>query len=184
MNQCVLIAGCSGGGKSTLLTELAARGFAVVEEPGRRIVRQELGGTGDALPWINLEAFAQRAIALSIEDHAAAVKRPGWTFFDRGLVDAAAALQHATGELLREDLLAAHRYHDRVFLTPPWPEIYENDPERKHGLAEAIGEYERISALLPKLGYEAVILPKVSVSERADFLLASLRSDAASVAHE
>ncbi len=72
MNRRILITGCSGGGKSTLLAELAARGFSVVEEPGRRIVREELESRGDALPWVNLAAFAQRAIALSIEDHAAA----------------------------------------------------------------------------------------------------------------
>lgn len=180
MKTCVLITGCSGGGKSTLLAELAARGFSVVEEPGRRIVREELESKGDALPWVNLAAFAQRAIALSIEDHTAASQRAGWTFFDRGLVDAVAALQHATGEPLREDLLAGHRYHSQVFLTPPWPEIYENDAERKHRLADAIAEYERISALLPKLGYEVVILPKVSVSERADFLFNVLAEKAPS----
>lgn len=179
-DKCVLITGCSGGGKSTLLGELAARGFSVVEEPGRRIVRQELENGGDALPWINLEAFARRAIALSMEDHASACMRPGWTFFDRGLVDAAAALHHATGEPLREDLLAAHRYHNRVFLTPPWPDIFENDPERKHGLADAIAEYERIAALLPTVRYDAVTLPKTSVSLRADFLLACLQSAASS----
>lgn len=174
MNKCVLITGCSGGGKSTLLAALAERGFSVVEEPGRRIVRQELERRGDALPWTNLAAFAQRAIALSIADHAEAAQLPGWTFFDRGLPDAAAALQHATGEPLREDLLAAHRYHDHVFITPPWPEIYVNDPERKHGLEEAVAEYERISGLLPRLGYDVVILPKVSVSERVGFLLQHL----------
>ncbi len=184
MKTCVLITGCSGGGKSTLLVELAARGFSVVEEPGRRIVREELESKGGDLPWINLAAFAQRAIALSIEDHAAASQRGGWTFFDRGLVDAAAALQHATGEPLREDLLATHRYHSQVFLTPPWPEIYENDAERKHGLADAVAEYERIEALLPKLDYEAVILPKVSVSERANFLLACLRGEVAPLGNE
>lgn len=177
MKTCVLITGCSGGGKSTLLVELAARGFSVVEEPGRRIVREELESKGDALPWVNLAAFAQRAIALSIEDHATASQGGGWTFFDRGLVDAAAALQHATGKLLLEDLLATHRYHSQVFLTPPWPEIYENDAERKHGLADAVAEYERITALLPKLGYDVVILPKAPVSERADFLLACLKAD-------
>lgn len=179
MKTCVLITGCSGGGKSTLLAELAARGFSVVEEPGRRIVREELESKGDALPWVNLAAFAQRATTLSIEDHATASQRGGWTFFDRGLVDAAAAFQHATGEPLREDLLAVHRYHSQVFLTPPWPEIYENDAERKHGLADAIAEYERISVLLPQLGYEPVILPKVSVSERVDFLLQHLPEAAA-----
>ena len=33
----VVISGCSGGGKSTLLSELGRRGYGTVEEPGRRI---------------------------------------------------------------------------------------------------------------------------------------------------
>src|SRR6516165_9149624 len=48
----VVISGCSSGGKSTLLAELGRRGHATVEEPGRRIVRQELAGDGSALPWV------------------------------------------------------------------------------------------------------------------------------------
>jgi len=46
----VIISGCSSGGKSTLLAELQLRGFATVEEPGRRIVREELRGDGSACP--------------------------------------------------------------------------------------------------------------------------------------
>jgi predicted ATPase len=38
LDRFVVISGCSGGGKSTLLAELARRGYRTVEEPGRRIV--------------------------------------------------------------------------------------------------------------------------------------------------
>lgn len=177
MNGRVLISGCSGGGKSTLLAELAARGFAVVEEPGRRIVGQELAGGGNALPWTDMAAFARRAIELAVADHAAASRRTGWTFFDRGLVDAAAALRHATGEPLREELVAACRYHRQVFLAPPWPQIYRADPERRHGFDDAAAEYDRLARLLPALGYEIVTLPKVPVGDRADFVLEHLSGD-------
>lgn len=174
MNGRVLITGCSGGGKSTLLAALAARGFPVVEEPGRRIVAQEHATGGNALPWTDMAAFARRAIAMAAQDHAAASARPGWIFFDRGLVDAAAALHHATGEPLRADLLAGMRYHRRVFLTPPWPDIYAADAERRHGLDDAVAEYERIAALLPTLGYQTVEIPRMPVGERADFVLERL----------
>lgn len=174
MNRSVLISGCSGGGKSTLLTELAARGYAVVEEPGRRIVSQELKGDGAALPWVDMAAFARRAIEMAIADHAAAREQTCWTFFDRGLIDAAAALQHLTGEPVLEKLSAAHRYHQTVFLTPPWPEIYATDPERRHGFDEAVAEYIRLAAVYPKLGYDVVILPKIPVAGRADFILGRL----------
>jgi predicted ATPase len=61
-----------------------------------------------------------------------------------------------------------------VFLAPPWPEIYTLDQERRHDFAEAVAEYDRLIAVYPALGYDIHVLPKVSVSERADWILASL----------
>lgn len=170
----VVLSGCSGGGKSSLLTELAERGFATVAEPGRRIVEQELQGDGAALPWVNLAAFARRALALAAADRKAAAHLPGPVFFDRGLIDAAVALEHATGHPARQTLADHGRYHSRVFLTPPWPEIYVSDPERRHGLTEATDEYDRLLAACGDLGYETIVLPKTGIADRADFVLACL----------
>lgn len=175
MDRFVVISGCSGGGKSTLLAELARRGYAVVEEPGRRIVQEELAGNGAALPWVDAAAFARRAIAMALADRErAAAQQGGWVFFDRGLIDAAAALEHITVEPALERIGQPHRYHRRVFLTPPWPEIYATDAERRHDLDAALAEYERLLRVYPALGYEVVILPKIGVSERADFILHAL----------
>src|SRR5947208_13712313 len=54
----VVISGCSGGGKSTLLIELAKRGCASVDEQGRRIVKGELEGEGSVLPCVGGVALA------------------------------------------------------------------------------------------------------------------------------
>jgi len=93
-----VISGCSSGGKSTLIAELAKRRYAVVDEPGRRIVKEELARGGSALPWVDRVAFARRAIAIALTDRAVAGSLDGWVFFDRGLIDAAAALEHMTGK--------------------------------------------------------------------------------------
>jgi predicted ATPase len=171
LNRFVVISGCSGGGKSTLLAELARRGHAVVEEPGRRIVREELTGDGAALPWVDAAAFAQLAVVMALADREAAERLDGWVFFDRGLVDAAAALEHATGEAVLERLGRAHRYHRQVFLTPPWSEIYVNDPERPHGFEAAREEYRRLLEAYAALDYAVSILPKTDVVARVDFVL-------------
>ncbi len=173
-DRLVVLSGCSGGGKSTLLAELAARGHAVVEEPGRRIVAEELAGDGSALPWVDLEAFARRTVAMAIEDRARVRGADGWVFFDRGLVDAAAALEHATGRPALAEHCRSHPYHRRVFLTPPWPEIFAADAGRRHGFDAAVEEYARLLDAYARLGYEVTILPKVGVAERADFLLGTL----------
>jgi predicted ATPase len=48
------------------------------------------------------------------------------------------------------------------------------DPERRHGLDKAIVEYHRLIVVYPSLGYEVILLPKVSVAARADFVLHTL----------
>jgi predicted ATPase len=173
-NRFVVISGCSSGGKSTLLTELSRRGYATVKEPGRRIVKEELLGNGRALPWVDQIAFARRAFTLALADLASVDKQTGWVFLDRGLIDALAAVQHLTGEPAIAATSQEHRFHRCVFLAPPWPEIYVTDTERRHSFAAAVAEYQRLLDLYPTLGYEVAILPKVSVSERADFVLSKL----------
>ncbi len=171
MDLFFVISGCSGGGKSTLLTELAHRGFAAVAEPGRRVVDAEVAGGGSALPWLDMEAFLRRAIDLAISDYAAALKTNRPTFFDRSLVDAASALEALTGEAAIARYCNDHRYAHRVFMAPPWPEIFVADDARRHGLPDAIAEYDRLAMLYPSLGYDMRVLPKSCVADRADLIV-------------
>jgi len=173
LDRFVVITGCSGGGKSTLLAELGRRGHAVVPEPGRRIVEQELAGGGANLPWSNPEGFARRAVEMARADLDGA-RGEGLVFFDRGLVDAGAALAHATGRPLPDRPGTSRSYDRTVFVAPPWPEIYGHDAARRHDLSEALEEYERLCAVYPDLGYDLVHLPRTGVGERADFVLAQL----------
>nr|WP_315591077.1 AAA family ATPase [Sphingomonas psychrotolerans] len=166
----VMISGCSGGGKSTLLAELARRGYAVVEEPGMRIVAEERLGDGSALPWVDPAAFGRRALAMSIADHRAA---RGLIFFDRGVVDASVAVT-ARGGALPADAIARCRY-DRLFLAPPWPEIYEVTDDRRHSLEQALRDYTRVRLAYLDAGYAPVMLPRDTVAARADFVLSELQ---------
>jgi predicted ATPase len=169
VDRFVVISGCSSGGKSTLIAELGKRGHVVVDEPGRRIVKEELARGGSALPWVDGVAFAHRAIAIALADRAAAGSLDGWVFFERGLIDAAAALEHMTGKPMVTAFGQANLYHRRVFVAPPWPEIYETYPERRHGLDMALAEYSRLLETYPSPGYEVLILPKAGVSKRRGF---------------
>lgn len=173
MDRFVVISGCSGGGKSTLLAELERRGYTVFEEPGRRIIAEERKGSGRALPWVNLSAFAKRAIEMSLQDRERAKSMPGIVFFDRGLIDAAAALEYVAGKPILESY-SAERYNPLVFVTPPWPEIYVGDEDRQHDLQEAVNEYERLLVAFSSLGYDIQVLPKVGVGCRADLVIQRL----------
>lgn len=170
----VLITGCSSGGKSTLLNALNHKGFATIAEPGRRIVEEEIAGAGKVLPWIDMKAFANRAIEMARADLASVENAGGVVFFDRGLVDAAVALHFADGEAYRKTLGDKLHYWPTVFLAPPWPEIYIQDKERRHGFDNASEEFYRLEAALSDLGNYVCILPKVSVKDRVEFILGKI----------
>ncbi len=170
----ILISGCSGGGKSSLLDALGRRGIQTVPEPGRRIVAEELANNGDALPWKDLRAFSQRAVAMARADLAMAERLEGQVVFDRGLVDAAVAAEFAGGAPYRQVLGDVRHYADRVFIAPPWPEIFVADAEGRHGIEAATAEYSRLFQAFEDLGYAICMLPKVSVSERVDYVLSTL----------
>ena len=170
-NHLIVISGCSGGGKSTLIAELARRGHAVIEEPGRRLLREELARGGTALPWADKAGFVRRILDLAVKDHVGAQRQDGPVFFDRSVVDALSALDHLTGEPALATLGGSYRYAQRVFLAPPWPEIYVTDDERRHAFAAAEREYHRLARDYPARGYEAIELLRLPVADPADFVL-------------
>jgi predicted ATPase len=165
----VVVSGCSGGGKSTLLAEMAARGWACFEEPGRRVVAEGL------FPWQAIAGFCARCVTLAEQDfHAAG---PGVSLFDRSFLDALIWFEQAERPVPGAVAHAVEglRYHAVVFLAPPWPEIYVQDAARRHEFAAALAEYDALCQRLPKHGYRVEILPKLPLSERADWLEARLK---------
>ena len=172
----VMISGCSGGGKSTLLAALTTRGYGVVEEPGRQVVKAQLAIGGDGLPWANVERFIALCVELAVEKWDEAQRRGGVSFFDRGIVDAVSGLQHLKLPMppAFATALETRRYHERMFMAPPWPEIFANDDERRHSFANAVAEFERLVEAYGRLGYDVVMLPKIAVEARAAFVLEQL----------
>lgn len=106
-----------------MIDALAARGYETVPEPGRRIVQQELAAGGRALPWADMASFLQRAMEVARQDLESGPDSEGWTFFDRGLIDAASGLAALGTRDLASLLPAQPAYFRLVFFTPPWREI-------------------------------------------------------------
>ena len=165
----VILTGCSGGGKSALLGELAKRGYNHTLEPGRQIVKEQLAIGGKALPWKDLDHFLELALSRCIYHFNSQVKTKELVFFDRGIVD--------TVQLNREQgthfdkAAKKFKYHKTVFMLPPWKDIYRSDKERKHSFEQAVEEYEQLLTTYKKYGYTIVIVPKDSVSKRADMII-------------
>ena len=150
---------------------------AVIEEPGRRIVQEQTRTGGQALPWLDMTAFLRGAIDLALNNHANAPRsNTQWVFFDRGLIDAAAAPRHWTA------LLFWTRLPSRIATTRAsfWP---------RRGLKSMCRTKNAVTAWMKRglnsSGFSAPIqrwamrvsrLPKIRVAQRADFVLDTLAS--------
>ena len=146
-------------------------GFTTIQEPGRRIVAEEMAGPGDALPWVHMKAFARRAIEVAISDLEAAQFLNDIVFFDRGMIDAAVALAHSGGPTIQEILGETLIYERRVYIVPPWRQLFAEDAERRHSFYAAVQEHHRIEQALDSFGYLRTEPPKVAVQERAEIVL-------------
>ena len=168
----VVVSGCSGGGKSSLLSEMARRGYLIKPEPGRQIVQEQSCIEGDAVPWGNLPKFVELCVSRGMYFYNTAKPTRKCVLFDRSIVDAVCSLARLglpTPAHLR-NALERYRYASVVFMTPPWEELFESDEERRHSFSDAVAEYEGLLQSYPANGYEVELIPKAGVEERADFL--------------
>ena len=95
------------------------------------------------------------------------------TFFDRSFIDSAWQIFTADKKefSLIEETYSANRYNKKVFITPPWKEIFKKDSERDQSFDEAIEVYEGLYEWYSNYGYELLVLPKDSIENRAGFIL-------------
>jgi len=172
-NDFHIFTGGPGAGKTTVLEALRARGYACVEETGRKIIQEQaaIGGNihhnGDRIAYRDL--MLSRAIA----DFERMAREKGPVFFDRGIPDLVGynlVIGTEIPQAMRE-AAETYRYNPNVFVFPPWQEIYANDTERKQDFAEAIATWQAAVDILPVFDYRVVEVPRVSVEARVQFVL-------------
>ena len=168
-----VITGAPGAGKTTLLEMLAKRGWRVVSEVARAILR-EPGGL--ALRDDDPLGFTRAMIKREMADLAAAPDDGRWTIFDRGFFDSIAFL-NLSG--IRASPLAVPplRYSGPIFVAAAWEKIYHSDVERIQDWSEAQVSGNAVTAAWTAAGYPLVSLPLGTPLERADFVESTLKSN-------
>lgn len=172
----VIITGASGGGKTTLVNALSARGYATSPEMGRLIVRRETARGGGALPWGDRAAFRDLLFVRSLAAFDAAAGRPCPTVFDRSFVEAL-----AFGEIIGAPSPPGHWREARtrlprgpVFVCPPWRAIHRMDEERRHGFGFALRDCAANVAAYRALGCPLIEVPRAPVAARAAFVMSRI----------
>ncbi len=169
-----IVTGGPGSGKSSLIDALAGRGMLTMPEAGRAIIQDQVAIGGEALPWSDRRAFAELMLSWEMRSYRAAFALGAPVMFDRGVPDVLGYLRLSKLPVPAHMDRAAQtfRYHRRVFIAPPWPEIFAVDAERKQSFAEAQATYEVMVETYSDLGYNLMPLPLASVQERVQFVLA------------
>lgn len=172
----IIVTGGPGSGKTSLIDALSAAGYAHTTEAGRAILQDQQAIDGPALPHKSAELFAEMMLCWELRSYREVEQSRGPVFFDRGVPDVIGYLRLMQLPVPRHVDRAARvfRYHPRVFIAPPWREIFVQDAERKQDFDEAVRTYQSLERTYREYGYELVELPCDSVDARVKFVLGSI----------
>jgi predicted ATPase len=176
MQHKIVITGGPGTGKSTLIYELESRGFDCVHEVSRQITLQarELGI--EQLFLKDPVLFSKMLLEGRVKQFMSASKNEADTvFFDRGIPDIVAYMNYMgiDGGSLFTDASENYLYY-KVFITPPWKEIYITDNERYESFEQALAIHNHLKNTYTVYNYELSEVPFGTVDERVDFILKEL----------
>ncbi len=171
--QLIIVTGGPGAGKTTLLNALARAGFPTAEEVGRAIIKDQVAISGRALPWADPMLYAEMMLSWEIGSYRKRVGGEELCFFDRGIPDVMGYLRllGLPVPAYMRNAAEMFRYHRRVFIAPPWPEIFMQDEERKQTIEEAAQTCDALAATYAELGYELVEIPRCTVEARLSFVV-------------
>lgn len=175
----IVITGGPGVGKTILLNCLNNKGFITVPEDARQIIKEQMEANGEALPWKNKTFYAELMLKASVDSYKKEVREISsqTAFFDRGILDTICYMQMENIPVSEEwnALANTYRYYKKVFILPPWEEIYETDSERKQTWEEAVFTFKKMKETYLKFGYNIIEVPKCGVEERARFVMDSIK---------
>lgn len=179
MDTYIVITGGPGSGKTTLIEALGARGYATAPEAGRAILKFQAAIGGPAGHTAGQRLYAELMLLWELRSFETMRSESGPVFFDRSLAELTHYLPMVGLETPPHFHAAAkrYRYNPRVFIAPPWREIYAIDAERQQDFAEAESSFVHARAAYLANGYSLVELPKASPEARADFVLAELAAN-------
>ena len=166
----ILITGSPGSGKTTIIRGLRNRGYMVFDEFSRSLIK---GFESKNLFLKDPMNFSAKLLERRIKQFNDANKnkkmKNNLVFYDRGIQEISGYLKAIGLENSSwEKKLTDYRY-DKVFIAPPWKEIYINDKQRFETYKEAKIYYRFIKASY-EIKHELIEIPKIDIESRIDFV--------------
>ncbi len=173
MQQKIVITGGPGTGKTMVINELLKRGYICKTEISREVTLKARKDGVEQLfltqPLLFSELLFEGRIAQYFE---ASNSNYSLVFFDRGIPDVHSYMNYLKTEYPNIYIKKSRELrYSKVFLMPPWEEIYTSDNERYESYEESLAIYSHIKKAYLALDYTIIEIPHGTIKERTDFIL-------------
>ncbi|MEM9686445.1 MAG: ATP-binding protein [Bacteroidota bacterium] len=178
----IVITGSPGTGKTAIIKALHQRGFACLPEISRAVT---LEARVQGIAQLFLEdslLFSQKLLDRRTQQfYEAETSSEPFVFIDRGIPDILAYMDYIGADYPTSFIEACEKYrYDRVFLLPPWEDIYTSDSERYENFQQATAIHHYLEKTYKKYGYHSIKTPKGTIDMRVDFIINTIEYYAAS----
>ncbi|MEC4005528.1 ATP-binding protein [Flavobacterium sp. SUN052] len=171
--EIVVIIGGPGTGKTTIINSLLSKGYCCYPEISREVTMEAKKQGIEQLFLEKPLLFSELLLEGRKKQFNNAKNEPHEIIFlDRGIPDVLAYM-HYIGDsypAFFDQACRDHKY-DKIFILPPWEEIYISDDERYENYEQAKLIYNHLVETYEKYGYNLVEVPTGSIEDRVDFIL-------------
>ena len=171
--EIIVIIGGPGTGKSSIIKGLVAKGYCCYPEISREVTLEAQKRGIEQLFLEDPLLFSQMLLDGRVKQFNSAKNEPHqWVFIDRGIPDVVAYLDYIGDEYPNHFVAACNEnVYTKIFILPPWEEIYESDSERYENFEQAKEIQEHLTKTYVNYGYELIEVPKDSIDNRILFIL-------------
>jgi predicted ATPase len=174
--ELIVITGGPGTGKTTIIDALIEQGYACFPEISRQVTMEAKKQGIEQLFLEKPLLFSELLLEGRKKQHQQALAdQAEIVFMDRGIPDVLAYM-HYIGDSYPAffDHACKEHHYSKIFVLPPWEDIYESDEERYENFEQAKLIFEHLLETYQNYGYELIEVPRGTVEERIQFILNQL----------
>lgn len=171
--EIVVIIGGPGTGKSTIIDGLVGKGFCCYPEISRQVTLEAKKQGIEQLFLENPLLFSELLLEGRKKQFKSALEETHEVvFIDRGIPDVLAYM-HYIGDSYPAhfDLACRENLYTKIFILPPWEEIYVSDEARYENFEQAKLIHDHLTETYKSYGYELIEVPKDTLDNRILFIL-------------
>ena len=175
--EIIVIIGGPGSGKTSIINKLIAKGYCCYPEISRQVTLKAKADGIDQLFLTNPILFSEMLLDGRIQQFQNAQnEKHKIVFIDRGIPDVLAYMKFIGDDYPENfELACRENKYSKIFVLPPWEEIYVSDNERYESYEQAQEIHNHLVDTYKSYGYNLIEVPKETVENRVLHILDKLK---------